>query len=163
MCAHSLSISRSYSMLNPMLRLSRASTLPAGFYIWRCAHTRSQSHARTRCSIPCSGCQGQARCLQAFRAGNVCTPVLNLTLVLDAQSHAQVVKGERAACSLLELEMCAQEQPQDPGRLQSALDAWDASVGVAAGGWASPHYITVRRLDEGLGKVSLAICRAAYW
>ena len=94
-------------MLNPMLRLSRASTLPAGFYIWRCAHTRSQSHAHTRCSIPCSGCQGQARCLQAFRSGDVRTLVLNLTLVLDAQSHAQVVKGKHAACRLLELEMCA--------------------------------------------------------
>eukprot|EP00983_Pelagomonas_calceolata_P098173 1158318-Pelagomonas_calceolata.AAC.5 len=56
----------------------------------------------------------------------------------------KAVKGEKAACCLFELELCAQEQPKDLGRLQAALDAWDSIVGAAAAGWASPNYIAVR-------------------
>lgn len=81
--------------------------------------------------------------------------------------RVQAKKGERAACCLLELELCAQEQPQDAGRLQAALDAWDAAVGVAAGGWASPHYITVRqRMTVGLCTcvvTALCQCGAILW
>mmetsp|Transcript_9489 Transcript_9489/g.25580 ORF Transcript_9489/g.25580 Transcript_9489/m.25580 type:complete len:511 (-) Transcript_9489:150-1682(-) len=63
---------------------------------------------------------------------------------MGVHQESWAVKGEKAACCLFELELCAQEQPKDLGRLQAALDAWDSIVGAAAAGWASPNYIAVR-------------------
>lgn len=59
-------------------------------------------------------------------------------------SVTQVKKADQAASCLMELQICAEEKVQDAGRLQAALESWDANVAACGGGgWSSPDYIAV--------------------
>lgn len=54
----------------------------------------------------------------------------------------QVAKAEQVSVALQELHTCAEELPADAGRLQAALDAHDAAMGVK-GSWSCAQYVTV--------------------